>query len=260
MTVPYLEPGRAASATTVERSASDETFNRRASTEEVPPEGLALLLTGLVLCRAATGTPLPRPDSPGRALLDLAARAGLTPKALCAAFPPVRVMPDCSTGRTTVICRLPGWLGTMPLSVRRVWKGALSTDGAGLVVFTAGEAGELSAASRGVLVGGQVCPLEGAWRGLIEGAATRLSERGSARGVALRFLDARLVGAERSVVESRLVLAGMAGPDDSSGGAECLRGAPGDPRRIHLTRALVGDASTAGAAVALTADCTCSLY
>lgn len=211
----HREAGRAAEAPTV---------NRTATAAEALPEGLALLLAGLVLCRAATGASPPPSDSAERGLLAFAARAGLTPRALCAALPPVCVMPDGPAGRTTLICRLPERLGPAPLSVRRVWKGALSTDGADLVVFAVGEARGLSDVSHCVLVGGQVCPLEGAWRSLVGGAAARLSGRGGgALGVALRFLDRRLVGAERSVIESRLVQAGLAGRDESPGGAECRR-------------------------------------
>jgi hypothetical protein len=260
MSTAYLEAGRTASALIVNCSATAETVNRAASVEEVLPEGLALLLAGIVLCRTATGASRPPHDSAERSWLAFASSAGLTPKSLLAAFPPVRVMPDRSASRTSIICRLPERLGSMPLSIRRVWKGALSTDGANLVVFTAGEARGMIGASHGVIVGGQVYPLEGAWRGLMDGAAGRLSERGGALGVALRFIDERLLGAERSVIESRLMLAGLAGSRESSGEAECMRDARNDPRRIHLTRTELGDPGMACASVALTADCACSLY
>lgn len=260
MCMDYLDAGRPASARTVKRSAPTEAVNHKASDEETPPEGLALLLAGLVLCRAATGAPPPSQDSSERSLFACAARVDLTPRSLLAAFPPICVMPDGPAGRTTLICRLPERLGLMPLSVRRVWKGALSTDSTRLVVFVAGEARGMLEASHAVLVGGQVYPLEGRWRGLMEGVASRMSERAGALGVAIRFLDERLIGAQRSVIESRLVLAGMTGLDESSGGAECLRGALGDPRRIHLTRTEFTDLGISGAAVAFTADCWCSLY
>jgi hypothetical protein len=208
------------------------------------PEGVALVFTGTTLC----GVP-PAGASPDEiplfgeheesALTTVAGHLGLKREKLTAAFTCVRTLPfDSFHNRRTTVHLLPPSWSVMPTNIRRVWKGALSLDGATHVAFVVGEVKSLLNVSNYMMVSGHLEPLGEIWRDRI---LQRMSELSATEervtGVAVRLIAERLVRGERAEIESRLVMIGLAGVSKlaRSGVTETTRGVESNLSPAMLT-------------------------
>ncbi len=198
------------------------------------PEGIALVFTGTTLCGVtpAGASPDEFPlfgENEARAFTTVADHLGLEKEKLTAAFTCVRTLPFNSFhNRRTTVHRLPPSWSVMPVNIRRVWKGALSLDGATHVAFVVGEVKGLLGVSKHMMVSGHLEPLGEIWRDRILQNMYELSAAGGrVVGVAVRLIADRLVRGERTEIESRLVLAGLAAVPKlaRSGVRETTRGA-----------------------------------